>query len=160
MEYECIKNGLIHSQRSVLEARQSFLEGNLTPLLQLVADQNDVRLSPHLSTLLTDILTGTIKRPNHRPKRMHLNRLEIVLIGQRVDFLRQKGWWMTRKAAIETVANGSPAIEGLERTEFQEIQPIPKTRVNEAYTAFQQLQREKLSMKKGKARRKPRPSNK
>ncbi len=90
MEYEFTADGhLVPSARTINEARQAFLNGDLDPLLALkpsLSVPSTVAPSPHLSRLLIDILSGKIKRPNRHPTTTKpLTITEITWIGIRVQ---------------------------------------------------------------------------
>lgn len=164
MELELTGDGnWVLSANSILKSKQAFLAGDLEPLLELLAESSRgpfrVTLSPHFSKLLIDILTGKIKRPNRRPKKIQLSRNDIVSIGLRVED-RRKYAGESLVGAIETVAEGAPAIEGLEGPEWLEIPKIPKTRVKQAHAAFQQLKRKEQPSKSGRSRTKSSSSKK
>jgi len=142
--------------------RQAFLDGDLDPLLELVAIHGqygdpepaahqrsifhgNLLFSPHLAALLTDVLTGKIKRPRGQgAKKIHRSRAAIMAVGQEIDRLRAPsptGLGMSRMGAIATVADGSPAIEGLEGLEGLEIPKVTKNRIEETYEEFERLTR-------------------
>lgn len=173
MEFEFSADGhLVPSARAIHEARRAFLNGDLDPLLALQPSLTapfTVAPSPHLSKILTDILTGKIKRPRRRPtKTCPLSRNEIVEIGIRVrdlmhmgdplpcndrihccpeeDPLKSRRWHpMKYETAINLVAEGIPALKGWDGEEIldeQYLPPIPKSRVRAAFAAFLMLQHE------------------
>jgi len=151
----------IVTARGIQHARQAFLDGDLDPLLKLVAfhgREGDPETAPHprsyfhgkvlfsplLAALLTDVLTGTIKRPRGQGvKKILMSRGAIMVIGQEIDRLRANheggGMGMSREGAIQTVAEGSPAIEGLEGLEGLEIPKVPKDQIKRAYKEFERL---------------------
>lgn len=96
MEYEFTADGYqVPSACAIHKARQAFLDGDLGPLLALqpsLPAPFTVAPSPHLSRLLIDILTGKIKRPNHRGKTdKPLTITEITDIGISVREAMKRG---------------------------------------------------------------------
>lgn len=150
-EYEFTADGhLQHSAHSIQQAWQAYREGNIQPFLHLLADPNltgageiikDIRLSPHLQRLLIDVVTGRLKRPNHRGKTdKPLTITEITDIGMRVRNLmtypdtepcmdrqdcckdplqpRRPHPPLKYRAAIKKVAEGIPALKAWTREEM------------------------------------------
>lgn len=138
----------ILSDRCIRKAEDAFRGNDEQPLLDILEETAGKPLPANLSKLLSDILTGKVKRRKGVAKKFALTHNDIVRIGCMVRDIRASG--VKRNDAVRDVAeflNPTPefaqTMAELDPEYLSSVTPgeFSLTTVKLAYAAFQKLER-------------------